>query len=250
MTKLSVNVNKIALLRNSRGHDAPNVVEFARRFIDLGVTGITIHPRQDERHITRQDARDLGDLIRPLNHIELNIEGYPSETFLQLIEEVRPDQTTLVPDAPDQLTSDHGFDFHTQAGFLEPILDRLKATGTRVSVFLDPDVEQVRLAARSKADRIELYTEDYASTFHRREHPATHQRFRDAAVEAQKLGLDVNAGHDLNLENLPAFLTIPGILEVSIGHALVVECLEYGMPHVARRYLDICRRSALNATGQ
>ncbi|EAR07836.1 pyridoxine 5'-phosphate synthase [Reinekea blandensis] len=250
MTKLSVNVNKIALLRNSRGHDAPNVVEFARRFIELGVTGITIHPRQDERHITRQDARDLGDLIRPLNDIELNIEGYPSETFLQLIEEVRPDQTTLVPDAPDQLTSDHGFDFHTQAEFLDPILTRLKATGTRVSVFLDPDVEQVKLAAQSKTDRIELYTEEYASQFHRPQHTEVHQRFHDAAVEAQKLGLGVNAGHDLNLENLPAFLNIPGILEVSIGHALIVECLEYGMPFVARRYLDICRRSALTHSEQ
>lgn len=250
MTKLSVNVNKIALLRNSRGHDAPNVAEFARRFIDLGVTGITIHPRQDERHITRQDARDLGDLIRPLDSIELNIEGYPSESFLQLIEDVRPDQTTLVPDSPDQLTSDHGFDFRTQASFLEPILDRLKATGTRVSVFLDPEVEQVQLAAQSKTDRIELYTEEYASTFNRPQHTAVHQRFHAAAVEAQKLGLGVNAGHDLNLENLPTFLTIPGILEVSIGHALVVECLEFGMPYVARRYLDICRRSASAASEQ
>lgn len=244
MTKLSVNVNKIALLRNSRGHDAPNVVEFAKKFIDLGVTGITIHPRQDERHITRQDARDLGELIRPLKGIELNIEGYPSEEFLQLIDDVRPDQTTLVPDAPDQLTSDHGFDFHTQAEFLDPILTRLKATGTRISVFLDPDVGQVELAAKSKTDRIELYTEEYASQFNRPAHTDVHKRFHDAAIKAQQLGLEVNAGHDLNLDNLPKFLTIPGILEVSIGHALVIECLENGMPFVTRRYLDICKHSA------
>lgn len=241
MTELSVNVNKIALLRNSRGHDAPNVVEFAKKFIDLGVKGITIHPRQDERHITRQDARDLGDLIRPLDGIELNIEGYPSEDFLQLIEEVKPDQTTLVPDLPGQLTSDHGFDFHTQAEFLAPILARLKATGTRAAVFLDPDLEQVKLAAQSQADRIELYTEEYARTFHQPAHSDVHQRYHDAAQLAQQLGLGVNGGHDLNLENLPKFVQIPGILEVSIGHALIIECLEHGMSHVIRRYLAICK---------
>jgi len=176
MTELSVNVNKIALLRNSRGHDAPNVVEFAKKFIELGVKGITIHPRQDERHITRADARDLGVMIAPLKDIELNIEGYPSEEFLRLIEEVRPDQTTLVPDLPGQLTSDHGFDFTTQAEFLTPILERLKKTGTRISVFLDPDVEQVKLAAKSQADRIELYTEEYASEFSTAKHAEVHKR--------------------------------------------------------------------------
>ena len=244
MTELSVNVNKIALLRNSRGQDAPNVIEFAKKFIDLGVRGITIHPRQDERHITRQDARDLGDLIRPLDGIELNIEGDPSEEFLQLIEEVKPAQTTLVPDAPDQLTSDHGFDFHSQAEFLKPILTRLKKTGTRVSVFLDPDVEQVQLAAKSEADRIELYTEEYAREFSTERHAEVHQRYHDAAVEANKLGLEVNGGHDLNLENLGKFVSIPGILEVSIGHALVIECLEQGMPAVIKQYLEICANAA------
>ncbi|MFQ3230703.1 pyridoxine 5'-phosphate synthase [Reinekea sp.] len=241
MTELSVNVNKIALLRNSRGHDAPNVVEFAKKFIEQGVTGITIHPRQDERHITRQDARDLGNLIRPLEGVELNIEGYPSEEFLQLIEEIRPDQTTLVPDAPDQLTSDHGFDFKTKTDYLAPILKRLKTTGTRVAVFLDPDIEQVKLAAQSETDRIELYTEEYARTYNQPNHPEVHARYAQAAIEAQKLGLGVNAGHDLSLENLAKFVTIPGILEVSIGHALIVECLELGLPSVARRYLHICQ---------
>lgn len=243
MTELSVNVNKLALLRNSRGHDAPNVVEFARKFINLGVKGITIHPRQDERHITRQDARDLGELIRPMDGIELNIEGYPSEEFLQLIEEVKPDQTTLVPDAPDQLTSDHGFDFKTQAEFLAPILARLKKAGTRISVFLDPDLEQVQLAAESAANRIELYTEEYAREFTTSNHEAVHARYLAAALEAQKLGLELNAGHDLNLENLAKFISIPGILEVSIGHALIIECLEQGMPAVIKQYLAICEAS-------
>ncbi len=246
MTELSVNLNKIALLRNSRGHDTPNVVEFAKKFIDLGVKGITIHPRPDERHITRQDAIDLGNLIRPLRDIELNIEGYPSDDFLQLIELVGPDQTTLVPDAPDQLTSDHGFDFNTQAEFLEPILTRLKTTGTRISVFLDPDLEQVKLASQSKTDRIELYTEEYAREFTSVKHAQVHQRYHDAAVKAQELGLEVNAGHDLSLENLATFITIPGILEVSIGHALVTECLENGLPYVARRYLEICAGSSIS----
>ena len=243
MTELSVNVNKIALLRNSRGQDAPNVIEFAKKFINLGVRGITIHPRQDERHITRQDARDLGDLIRPMNGIELNIEGYPSEEFLQLIEEIKPDQTTLVPDAPDQLTSDHGFDFHTQGEFLKPILARLKKTGTRVSVFLDPNIEQVRLAAESDTDRIELYTEEYAREYGTERHADVHQRYYQAAVEANKLGLKVNGGHDLNLNNLAKFVSIPGIMEVSIGHALVVECLEQGMHAVIKQYLEICQNS-------
>lgn len=244
MTDLSVNVNKIALLRNSRGHDAPNVVEFAKKFIDLGVQGITIHPRQDERHITRQDARDLGALIRPLKGIELNIEGYPSEAFLALIEEVVPDQTTLVPDAPDQLTSDHGFNFKTQSEFLDPILTRLKATGTRVAVFLDPDVEQVELAAKSDTDRIELYTEAYARHFNGPEHIKTLAQYKAAAQKAQQLGLGVNGGHDLNLDNLKSFVSIPDILEVSIGHALIIECLEQGMTEVIKGYLEICAHSA------
>ncbi|WP_320824329.1 pyridoxine 5'-phosphate synthase [Reinekea sp.] len=242
MTELSVNLNKIALLRNSRGHDAPNVVEFAEKFIALGVKGITIHPRQDERHITRQDAYDLGDLIRPLVGIELNIEGYPSEDFLQLIEAIRPDQTTLVPDLPGQLTSDHGFDFHTQGEFLAPILGRLKNTGTRVAVFLDPDIGQVKLAAQSEADRIELYTEAYAASFNRPNRHQIHQQYQEAAALAVALGLGVNAGHDLNLENLPRFVSIAGIQEVSIGHALVIECLELGMAMVIRRYLAICQK--------
>lgn len=244
MTQLSVNLNKIALLRNSRGRDFPNVVEFARKFIALGVRGITIHPRPDERHITRRDAFDLAEILSPYQDVELNIEGYPSEDFLQLIEQVKPHQCTLVPDDPSQLTSDHGWDFTRQAEELDGILQRINAAGVRTSVFLDPDLEQVRLAAQSKANRIELYTEAYASAHDTARQPEVHEQYRSAAVLAQELGLEVNAGHDLDLQNLPDFLTIPGILEVSIGHVLTVECIEEGMPTVIRRYLDICAGSA------
>lgn len=244
MTQLSVNLNKIALLRNSRGRDFPNVVAFARKFIDLGVRGITIHPRPDERHITRRDAFDLSECVAEYPNVELNIEGYPSEDFLQLIEQVKPHQCTLVPDDPNQLTSDHGWDFTRQADELEPILRRINSAGVRTSVFLDPDLEQVRLAAKSQAKRIELYTEAYASAHGTKRQAQVHEQYRAAAVLAQELGLEVNAGHDLDLHNLPDFLTIPGILEVSIGHVLTVECIEMGMPTVIRRYLDICANSA------
>lgn len=244
MTRLSVNLNKIALLRNSRGRDYPNVLDFAQKFIHLGVKGITVHPRQDERHITRQDAYDLGTMLASHDDVEFNIEGYPSDDFLQLIEEVRPDQCTLVPDAPDQLTSDHGWDFTTQDETLEPILTRIKAAGVRAAVFLDPDLQQVEAAAKSTADRIELYTEAYASAFGTDSQAETLKRYRQAAVRAQELGLGVNAGHDLDLKNLPVFLTIPGIQEVSIGHVLTVECIEQGMTFVTRQYLDICSRGA------
>lgn len=244
MTRLSVNLNKIALLRNSRGRDFPNVLDFAQKFLHLGVKGITVHPRQDERHITRQDAHDLGAMLARHDDVEFNIEGYPSEDFLELIEAIRPDQCTLVPDAPDQLTSDHGWDFTTQAETLEPILARIKAAGVRAAVFLDPDLQQVEGAAQSAADRIELYTESYASAFGTEKAAQVLEQYRLAAVRAQELGLGVNAGHDLDLKNLPDFLTIAGILEVSIGHVLTVECIEQGMTFVTRQYLDICSRGA------
>lgn len=244
MTKLSVNLNKIALLRNSRGRDFPNVVEFAKKFIALGVPGITIHPRPDERHVTRQDAHDLKACLADYPGVELNIEGYPSEDFLQLIETVRPDQCTLVPDDPNQLTSDHGWDYRQHADELDAILKRIDDAGVRTSVFLDPDLDQVKLAAQSRAKRIELYTEAYASAHGTERQNAVHEQYRAAAVLAQELGLECNAGHDLDLNNLPDFLTIPGILEVSIGHVLTVECIERGMPAVIRQYLDICSRGA------
>ncbi|MDT8398983.1 MAG: pyridoxine 5'-phosphate synthase [Pseudomonadales bacterium] len=240
-TALSVNLNKIALLRNSRGRDYPSVLGYARRFIDLGVQGITIHPRPDERHIRRQDALDLAAFLQRHDDVELNIEGYPSEDFLLLVEKTRPAQCTLVPDEPGQLTSDHGWDFHIHLNKLTPLIARLQAAGIRVAVFLDPDPEQVTLAAQAGADRIELYTEAYARAFMRSDLALVLEQYRLAAQQAQTLGLGVNAGHDLNLQNLRRFLSIGGILEVSIGHALTVECIDQGIEKVLAQYLAICR---------
>ena len=239
MTKLSVNLNKIALLRNSRGRDFPNVVEFAQKFINLGVNGITVHPREDERHITKQDTVDLGKLLEK-SSVEFNVEGYPSKEFLELITKVKPTQCTLVPDSPDQLTSDHGWDVAKDGEFLREICSYLSKLSIRSAIFLDPDVEQVKLASTIGTDRIELYTESYASTFGTSKHSETLEQFNQASIEAQKLGLEVNAGHDLDLSNLPNFLTIDGILEVSIGHVLTIECIEQGMESVIEQYLEIC----------
>ena len=240
MTKLSVNLNKIALLRNSRGRDFPNVVEFAKNFIDLGVHGITVHPRPDERHVTAKDAVDLAAALAMNPDIEFNVEGYPSEDFLRLVENAKADQCTLVPDSVDQLTSDHGWDFTKHGDFLKDVISRINGAGIRAAVFLDPDLEQVTLASQSGADRIELHTETYASSFNTARHEAVFRQFESAATEAQQLGLGVNAGHDLDLKNLPKFLQIGGILEVSIGHALTVECIEQGMKIVIPQYLSIC----------
>ena len=244
MTVLSVNLNKIALLRNSRGRDYPNVVEFAQKFIGLGVRGITVHPRQDERHITRQDAYDLGRLISGLDDIEFNIEGYPSEDFLKLVEEIQPTQCTLVPDSPTQLTSDHGWDLTTQFDQVRDTCSRLNAAGIRSAIFMDPDTSQVKLAADTGTKRIELYTEGYAESCGTAEIESVLKKYEAAALLAQDLGIGVNAGHDLDLDNLARFLRIGGILEVSIGHALTVECIENGMDGVIAKYLEICSQSA------
>lgn len=241
MTVLSVNLNKLALLRNSRGRNYPDLLEFATRFIALGVQGLTIHPRPDERHIHRSDAHELTGLLRNHSGIELNIEGYPSEAFLQLITDTRPHQCTLVPDADAQLTSDHGWDCYGNHHFLRETIARIRSLGVRVAVFLDPDPIQPRHAAEVGADRIELYTEAYAQAWGTTEQQAVLAQYRATAAAAQALGLGVNAGHDLNLGNLATFLQIPAILEVSIGHALTVECIEQGMETVVRRYLEICR---------
>jgi pyridoxine 5-phosphate synthase len=244
MTVLSVNLNKLALLRNSRGHNYPDLLVFAERFIALGVRGLTIHPRPDQRHIRRQDAYDLAALLRQHPGVEFNIEGYPSPEFLQLIRDVRPHQCTLVPDADAQLTSDHGWDCHTHQGFLRDTIACLKALGVRAAVFLDPDPAQAEPAARTGADRIELYTEAFARNHGTSEAAAELERYRETAQAARELGLGLNAGHDLNLRNLGDFLRIPGILEVSIGHALTVECIEQGMERVIAQYLALCAAGA------
>lgn len=244
MTTLSVNLNKLALLRNSRGHNYPDLLLFAERFIALGVKGITIHPRPDERHIRRQDAYDLAALLRKHPGVEFNIEGYPSPQFLQLIDAVRPHQCTLVPDADAQLTSDHGWDCRAHQSFLAETVGGLRTLGVRAAVFLDPDPRQTEAAAGTGADRIELYTEAFARSYGTPNAAAEFRRYSETAQAAGEAGLGLNAGHDLNLRNLAQFLTIPGILEVSIGHALTVECIEQGMDKVVARYLAICAAAA------
>ncbi len=241
MTKLSVNVNKIALLRNSRGRDFPNVINFAKKFIDLGVHGITVHPRQDERHITVKDAYELAEFLQGYPDIEYNIEGYPSDDFMKIISETKPDQCTLVPDGINQITSDHGWDMTQHQKRITEVAIELRNCGVRSAVFLDPEIQQVELVAQTGVDRIELYTEEFASTFATKEQQMVFLKYQTAAQKAQELGLAVNAGHDLDSKNLSTFLTIPNILEVSIGHVLTIECILEGMPTVVKRYLEICK---------
>jgi pyridoxine 5-phosphate synthase len=239
VTVLSVNVNKIALLRNSRGRDFPCVVGFSEQLIDLGVKGITVHPRPDERHVTRRDVYALSEMLRDKPQVEFNIEGYPSEDFIKMVLEVCPDQCTLVPDSPGQLTSDHGWNIPENQFVLQQVLSELREGGVRSSLFLDPDPEMVGHVTRVAADRIELYTENFANHHAGPQQEAVFERYRAAAQRAGQLGIGINAGHDLDLQNLTKFLQIPNILEVSIGHALIVESLQLGVAEVIKRYLTI-----------
>ncbi|MED5411229.1 MAG: pyridoxine 5'-phosphate synthase [Pseudomonadota bacterium] len=239
MTILSVNLNKIALLRNSRGRDFPNVIDFTERVIGLGVTGITVHPRPDERHITRKDVYELSEFLKLKGGVEFNIEGFPSREFLDLVLSVNPSQCTLVPDEPDQLTSDHGWQVKQYEELLKAVLDEIHDAGIRSSLFLDPVPSLVDEVAGVGANRIELYTEEYASSFGSAEQEQVLRSYADTAARASELGIGINAGHDLDLMNLGAFLQIPNILEVSIGHALIVECLEQGVAKVIKQYLAI-----------
>jgi len=238
-TNLSVNLNKIALLRNSRGHDYPNVIYFAQKALAAGANGITIHPRPDQRHATYADVKELSHMMESYPDAELNIEGYPNESFMDTVLEYKPDQVTLVPDAPDQLTSDHGWDLSIQAGLVSETVTRIRTAGIRSSLFLDPVAAQIDIAAEIETDRIELYTAAYAVAFNTGQENEVYDRYKSAAAYAQDAGLAVNAGHDLNLENLGRFLSIPGILEVSIGHALTVESLDFGFANVIRKYMEI-----------
>lgn len=234
MTRLSVNINKIATLRNARGGNVPDVVQIAVDCQRFGAQGITVHPRPDERHIRRRDVFDL----KPVITTEFNIEGYPTPEFLELVIAVKADQVTLVPDAPGQLTSDHGWDTRRHLSFLQETVARLQDEGIRTSLFVDPDPELVEFAALSGTNRIELYTEPYASGY-----PANREKallpFLEAALKARELGLGLNAGHDLSLTNL-RFLkqAIPFIDEVSIGHALIADALYLGLEETIHRYLD------------
>ena len=232
MTKLSVNINKIATLRNARGGDNPNVVKVALDCERFGAQGITVHPRPDERHIRRQDVLDL----RPRLTTEFNIEGYPSPEFIDLVLSVVPTQVTLVPDSPDQLTSNHGWDTRTYQDFLIEVTERFHGRGIRVSIFVDADTDLVEHAARTGADRVELYTEPYA-TLYPKGREAAIAPFVRAGEKAKELGLGLNMGHDLSLVNLEYMhQRMPYVDECSIGHALVCDALYLGLQETIRRY--------------
>ena len=239
MTRLSVNLNKIALLRNSRGSDMPRLLDFAQICIDSGAHGLTIHPRPDQRHAKYSDVYDRVALASDYPEVEVNIEGYPNEEFLSVVLEASPDQCTLVPDDPNQLTSDHGWDTVKHGGRLSGIIDQLQGQGIRSSIFLDPDTSMLESAAATGSDRIELYTESYAKNYGTEAEDDTWAQYNDVALAAREIGLQLNAGHDLNQDNLPRFLEIPGILEVSIGHALTVEALISGFEPTIAAYLAI-----------
>lgn len=233
MTKLSVNINKIATLRNARGGNLPDVLKAAMDCERYGAQGITVHPRPDERHIRYQDARDL----KPLVTTEFNIEGNPEPSFIDLVLQVKPHQVTLVPDAPDALTSNQGWDTIKYRNHLTDIISTFHKNGIRTSIFVDPDVKMAEAAAYTGTDRVELYTEAYAAGY-LKNRAAAIAPFAAAAEAALKSGLGLNAGHDLNLDNLRYFVqTIPGILEVSIGHALISDALYYGLETTIQLYL-------------
>lgn len=237
MTRLSVNINKIATLRNARGGKVPNVKEAAINCQQFGAQGITIHPRPDERHITRKDVYE----IKPVITTEFNIEGYPSEEFLKMVIEVKADQVTLVPDHHNQLTSDHGWDTWKNLSFLKEVISRLQENGIRTSIFVDPDIIAIEGAAEIRTNRIELYTEPYATLYPIDKHKAV-EPFVKAAEAAQKMGIEVNAGHDLSLENLNYLCkNIPFIKEVSIGHALIADALYMGLETTIHKYNECLR---------
>ena len=233
MPKLSVNINKIATLRNSRGGNNPDVVKVAMDCIRFGADGITVHPRPDERHIRYEDVRQISKIITT----ELNIEGNPlEEKFVALVLEVKPAQVTLVPDAPGQLTSNHGWDTIKEKTYLQHIIGVFKSAGIRVSIFTDPVENIIAAAADTGTDRVELYTEDYAKNYHKDADAAIAAYVKAAAIAGQK-GLGINAGHDLDRENLRFFYqSIPLLMEVSIGHALIADALYYGLENVIQLY--------------
>ncbi|MBO7723861.1 MAG: pyridoxine 5'-phosphate synthase [Paludibacteraceae bacterium] len=238
MTKLSVNINKIATLRNARGGNLPNVVQAAIRCQEFGAEGITVHPRPDERHIRYADVYDLKSVVTT----EFNIEGYPCEKFIELVKKVRPTQVTLVPDAPDAITSNAGWDCITNQDFLKDLVMNFQSVGIRVSIFTDTNIENIRAAAATGTDRIELYTEPYATQFPKDKNAAI-APFVEAAKVAKKLGLGINAGHDLNAENLAFFKqNIPFLDEVSIGHALISDALYLGLQKTIELYKNALKK--------
>ena len=238
MTKLSVNVNKIALLRNARALDMPDVGRLAGLALQSGASGITVHPRPDERHIRKSDVLPLSEVIKQFPNAEFNIEGNPFHQLMDIIREIKPHQVTLVPDDIGASTSDHGWDLATDGARLEPIIQELKSLEIRVSLFMDPLADQMIVAKELGADRIELYTEAYANAYKTNDQDHVTGKYHDTAVSAAKVGLGINAGHDLNLDNLSYFLSqVPQVEEVSIGHALTADALEYGIENTVQRYL-------------
>ncbi len=238
MTKLSVNINKIATLRNARGGNIPNVVQAAIRCQEFGAEGITVHPRPDERHIRYADVYDLKSVVST----EFNIEGYPCKKFIELVKKVRPTQVTLVPDAPDAITSNAGWDCIANQEFLKDLVLEFQSVGIRVSIFVDTNIENIRAAATTGTDRIELYTEPYAAQFSKDKNVAI-APFIEAAKTAKKLGLGINAGHDLNAENLAFFKqNIPYLDEVSIGHALISDALYLGLQKTVEIYKNALKQ--------
>jgi len=233
MTRLSVNINKIATLRNARGGNIPNVLDAAINCERFGAQGVTVHPRPDERHIRYQDVYD----IKPIIKTEFNIEGYPSQSFIDLVLKVIPNQVTLVPDPPDALTSNAGWDTIKNKAFLKDVIQIFHDKNIRTSIFIDPDSELIKNAADTRTDRVELYTEPYAANFIKNKEKAI-APFIKAAEAANKLGLGLNAGHDLNLDNLKYFnQNIPRLLEVSIGHALIADAIYFGLENTIQLYL-------------
>lgn len=230
--KLSVNINKVATIRNARGGNIPDLIQVAIDCEKFGAEGITVHPRPDERHIRYQDVRDLKKVVTT----EFNIEGYPSENFINLVLEVVPEQVTLVPDPPEAITSNNGWDTITYQDFLREVIARFHQKGIRTSIFVNPDPKYIAPAKETGTDRIEMYTESYASNYLKNREKAI-QPFIETAREAHRCGLGINAGHDLSLENLHYFaLNIPHLLEVSIGHALISDALYFGLKETIERY--------------
>ncbi|MBH38382.1 pyridoxine 5'-phosphate synthase [bacterium] len=236
MTKLSINVNKIALLRNSRGGDYPNVLDFSQQALDYGADGITVHPRPDERHICYDDVEDLKVLIASYTDKELNVEGYPSSDFIDLICEVKPDQVTFVPDPPEALTSSFGWDINDNKAFLTSVIEQVHVAGVRSSLFIDPCFSDLDSLVSTKTDRIELYTGPYASDYQFDAKKAV-LPYSNLAQKLSSTSIHINAGHDLNLLNTAFFLThVSGVQEVSIGHAVICDALMFGWEDVIHKY--------------
>ena len=248
MVRLSVNINKIATLRNARGEDNPNLLSVVKALLSFGVQGLTVHPRPDQRHILYKDVRDIQDFLQKQNikDIEFNIEGTPGTEFLQLIKEVKPHQCTLVPDGPNVITSNSGWNFHSQFKLLQKTLNFLKEQKIRSSVFLDPftfDSKEQEALKLLKPNRAELYTKAYADSYHTVQKQETTDCYKKASEKLHSMGIAINAGHDLNRENLSFLLkSVPNIQEVSIGHALICEALYEGLEKVCKDYLRICRQ--------